>query len=111
MTSDNVKAGLMLAAAAVGVYAAWRAYQASAGVVDSIGGALTGAYDAVAGVLTGAAESVASLPEAFVTAVHGPAVPVGGSSVQQRHTTDLPEGSSRAAEMYWSLYPDAVFYD
>lgn len=41
----------------------------------------------------------------------GSGVQVGGSSVQERHTTDLPEGSYRAAEMYWSLYPNAVFYD
>lgn len=32
-------------------------------------------------------------------------------SLQLPHTTDLPEGSSRAAEMYWSLYPSAVFFD
>lgn len=37
--------------------------------------------------------------------------PTSSQSVQLPHTTDLPEGSFRAAEMYWSLYPNAVFYD
>lgn len=32
-------------------------------------------------------------------------------SLQQPHTTDLPEGSYQAPAMFWSLHPNDVFYD
>lgn len=111
MKADTVKAAMMLAAVGVAAYAGWRAYRGVAGAVGSVSGMFGSAYDAVTGVLSDGVAAVAAVPEAIVTAVHGPVVPVGGSSVQVRHTTDLPEGSYQAAAMYWSLYPNAVFYD
>lgn len=113
---------LTLVAVGVGGWYAYKGYRAAADAVDSVGnaiggawdattGAIAGAYDAVSGVLASGVEAVAGAPDAFVTAIHGPAVPTGDQSLQLRHTTNLPEGSYQAANMFWSLYPDAVFYD
>lgn len=104
-----------VAVVALGAYGAWRAIKAGTDAAGAAGAWIAdtaaSAYDAVTDIVAAPFVYAASVPEKIVTAVHGPAVPVGGSSVQLRHTTDLPEGSYRAAEMYWSLYPNAVFYD
>lgn len=104
-----------VAIVALGAYGAYRAIKAgsdAAGAAkDWIAETAAGAYDAVTEVVKAPFVYAASVPEKIVTAVHGPVVPVGGSSVQERHATDLPEGGYQAANMYWSLYPNAVFYD
>ncbi|WP_050415434.1 hypothetical protein [Azoarcus sp. CIB] len=41
----------------------------------------------------------------------GATAPASSQSVQQPHTTDLPEGSYQAPAMFWSLHPNDVFYD
>ena len=108
---------LTLALVAAGGYAAWRAYRAGAdalgGAWDSVSTAAGAAYDAVTDTLAApfVAARDSNLGRIVGTNIMRPAVPVGGQSVQRPHVTDLPEGSYRAAEMYWSLYPDAVFYD
>jgi len=109
--AETVRTLALLAVIAGMGYVGWRAYREMTGAVGAVSGAFGSAYDAVTGLLSDGVAAVASVPDRIVTAVHGPAVPVGGSSLQLRHTTDLPEGSYQAAAMYWSLYPDAVFYD
>lgn len=54
VTSDDVKSAVMLAALAVGGYAAWQAWRKAQGLADSVAGAAGDAIDAV----TGAAKSV-----------------------------------------------------
>lgn len=124
MTFDNVKSLVLLAAVAGVGYAGWRAYQGAAGAAGRVGDVFAGAYDAVSGVLSSAAGAVGDAGAAVAGAARNspsltipyanftrPAVPVGGASVQRAHVTDLPEGSYQAAAMFWSLHPDAVFYD
>ncbi|HJV24560.1 MAG TPA: hypothetical protein VJ673_02690 [Aromatoleum sp.] len=120
MNAENVK-GLALLVGLLGAgYVAWKAYDATAGAVSSIGSALNGAYDAVTEVLSDVGDGISSAAavvtqstpaRVIVANVMKPPVPVGGSSVQIPFVEDLPEGSYQAANMFWSMHPNEVFYD
>lgn len=131
MKTDDLRFLLLLGVVGVVGYAGWRAWSAGgdmfAGVSDTLGGwgeSLGGAWDDLA---FGAGQTWDSVTETIrapvnvitnstpsrvlVANITKQAVPIGGASVQQRHVTDLPEGSYQAAAMFWSLHPNDVFYD
>lgn len=111
MSSDDIKAGLMLAALGVLGYAGWKAYSAAAGTLSGWGDSISSTYRAVADAVENTGQAViAPFRPAIATVMKQP-VPTGGASLQKSHATDLPEGTYHAAEMYWSLYPNEVFYD
>jgi len=117
MKFDDVKSLLLLTAVGVGAWIAWSAYRkGSALVSDTLGGigaAAGAAWDSVTGAASAAVDTVLTqTPAGIVYAnITRPAVPQGGQSLQQTHVTDLPEGSYQAPAMFWSLHPNAVFYD
>lgn len=129
MTSEQVKRAALLVALGVLGVVGYRAYRGAADVGQWIGSALDEAWQGTKelaaapleatiwhpAVVPGGQEATRQI-QAVAQSVFdlfkpAPAVPVGGTSVQRKTTTDLPEGSYQAAAMFWSLYPNAVFYD
>lgn len=122
---------LMIAGIGAAGYLGWKAYKAAGGAADWIGKGFADVGEAIAGAWDATADTVArawdattetlsrpveiftsGTPSRIIAAnVTRPAVPAGSQSVQRPHVTDLPEGSYQAAAMFWSLHPDAVFYD
>lgn len=124
MKTDDLRFLLMLGMVGVVGYAGWKAWHAGgdlfAGVSDAIGGAWDDlafqagqTWDSVTETIRAPIDVIASgTPSRVLVAnITRPAVPIGGASLQRSHVTDLPEGSYQAAAMFWSLHPDAVFYD
>lgn len=121
----TVSAGdlVTLAIVAAGAWGVWQAIKAATAGAEAVGQWASEAgetvqqagRDWVAGgqAATGQIQDVFAGAQGWVVSLLEPApsVPVGGASVQRRSATDLPEGSYQAPAMFWSLYPDAVFYD
>lgn len=117
-----MKAGdvLTLAVVGAGAYAAYRAIKAGTDAaatagqwLQRAGDTVGAAYDAVTDTLSAPFVAVrdSNIGRIVGANVSRPAVPIGGQSVQQTHVTDLPEGSYQAANMFWALHPNDVFYD
>ena len=131
MKSDDLRFLLMLGLVGVVGYAGYRAWSAGgdlfAGVSDTFSGwgeSIGGAWDDLAFQAGQSWDSVTETLSAPVSVIANgtpsrvlvanitkPPVPTAGASLQRPHVTDLPEGSYQAAAMFWSLHPDAVFYD
>lgn len=120
MKADDIKFLVLLAGVGVAGYLGWKTWRAGADALGGLGDTLSGwgdslatAWDSATDVLAAPVRVITEGTASKVIAANitKPAVPVGGSSLQRRSVTDLPEGSYQAAAMFWSLYPDAVFYD
>lgn len=124
MKTDDLRFLLMLGLVGAAGYVGWKAWSGGAGLLSGAGASIAQAWDDISTKAAAAWDSVTETIRApveviangtptrvIVANVTRPPVPTAGASLQRPHVTDLPEGSYQAAAMFWSLYPDAVFYD
>lgn len=124
MKTDDLRFLLMLGVIGAAGYVGWKAWSGGAGLLSGAGASIAQAWDDISTTAGAAWDSVTETIRApveviangtptrvIVANVTRPPVPTAGASLQRPHVTDLPEGSYQAAAMFWSLHPDAVFYD
>lgn len=124
MKTDDLRFLLMLGVIGAAGYVGWKAWSGGAGLLSGAGASIAQAWDDISTQAGAAWDSVTETIRApveviangtptrvIVANVTRPPVPTAGASLQRPHVTDLPEGSYQAAAMFWSLHPDAVFYD
>lgn len=124
MKTDDLRFILMLGVIGAAGYVGWKAWSGGAGLLSGAGASIAQAWDDLSMTAGAAWDSVTETIRApveviangtptrvIVANVTRTPVPTAGASLQRPHVTDLPEGSYQAAAMFWSLHPDAVFYD
>lgn len=124
MKTDDLRFLLMLGVIGAAGYVGWKAWSGGAGLLSGAGASIAQAWDDISTTAGAAWDSVTETIRApveviangtptrvIVANVTRPPVQTAGASLQRPHVTDLPEGSYQAAAMFWSLHPDAVFYD
>lgn len=124
MKTDDLRFMLMLGVIGAAGYVGWKAWKTGAGLLSGAGASIAQAWDDISTTAGAAWDSVTETirptveviangtpTRVLVANVTRPPVPTAGASLQRPHVTDLPEGSYQAAAMFWSLHPDAVFYD
>lgn len=124
MKTDDLRFLLMLGLVAGAGYIGWKAWSGGAVLLTGAGASIAQAWEDLSATAGAAWDSVTETirppveviangtpTRVLVANVTRPPVPTAGASLQRPHVTDLPEGSYQAAAMFWSLHPDAVFYD